>query len=199
MAADGRLARSERQKEAIKRALMKFVRAGDYSPSAVDVANEAGTTVRTLFRHFKNREDLYASVTENTRIEPRSNVGRTITANTLHGRFEQAVDARMEFYEQNIPFAEFQMVNRHDSKFLQETYRNNLHESRMFMTMAFSGFIDPKDSNFDALEVVLSLANWRMLRHDFGKTPEEARDLILQSAMSLYPANVTNLISKAAV
>ena len=191
MTTDGRLARSEKQQEAIKKALMKLVRAGNYAPSAVEVANETGITVRTVFRHFANREKFYASISEHIRKEALAMVGTYIRSDDLHGRLEEAIEARMKIFEQILPFAQFQFVNRHQSSFLRETHKNDLQENRMLMRMAYAGLIEISGPRFDALELALSIANWRTLRFDFGKSPDEAKDLVIEIARSLYPDNVT--------
>ena len=198
MTTDGRLARSAKQQEAIKKALIKLVRAGNYAPSAVEVAKETGITVRTVFRHFANREEFYASISDHIRKEALAMVGTFITSDNLHGRLEEAIEARIKIFEQILPFAQFQSVNRHHSSFLKETHTRHLHENRLLLTMAYSGLIDTSGPRFDALELALSIANWRTLRFDFGKRPDEAKDLVLEIAKSLYPDNVTAVAPSSA-
>jgi AcrR family transcriptional regulator len=56
--ADGRNLRRDRNRDAVVTALLELFRAGDLAPSAEQIAERAGISVRSLFRYFDDVDDL---------------------------------------------------------------------------------------------------------------------------------------------
>jgi TetR/AcrR family transcriptional regulator of autoinduction and epiphytic fitness len=67
---DGRSARADRTRAALKDALLALLEEGDLKPTAERIAARAGVSERTLFQHFPDREALFqgAAVTQADRI-----------------------------------------------------------------------------------------------------------------------------------
>lgn len=61
-ATDGRLARGQRTRRSVAEALMELLRAGDADPTAKAVALRAGVSLRLVFHHFADMDDLYQLV-----------------------------------------------------------------------------------------------------------------------------------------
>jgi len=61
---DGRKARSSRTQRAVARGMLDCLEAGITQPTAKQVAERAGVSVRAVFRHFDDLENLFASVAE---------------------------------------------------------------------------------------------------------------------------------------
>ncbi|NCV76101.1 TetR family transcriptional regulator, partial [bacterium] len=59
---DGRVARSERTREAIAEALLELLEEGVLRPRAQEIAKRADVAVRTVFQHFDDMEGLYAEI-----------------------------------------------------------------------------------------------------------------------------------------
>ena len=59
---DGRVARSERTREAIAEALLALLEEGVQRPRALEIAKRADVAVRTVFQHFDDMEGLYAEI-----------------------------------------------------------------------------------------------------------------------------------------
>jgi AcrR family transcriptional regulator len=59
---DGRLARGQRTRRHVAEALMELLRAGETDPTAKTVARRAGVSLRLVFHHFADMDDLYQSV-----------------------------------------------------------------------------------------------------------------------------------------
>jgi AcrR family transcriptional regulator len=57
--ADGRRARGHRTRLNVAEALMELLRAGDPDPTAKVVASQAGVSLRLVFHHFTDMDDLY--------------------------------------------------------------------------------------------------------------------------------------------
>ena len=72
MQIDGRVARSERTREAIAEALLELLEEGVLHPRAQEIAKRADVAVRTVFQHFDDMEGLYAEILrrQSERIAP---------------------------------------------------------------------------------------------------------------------------------
>jgi TetR/AcrR family transcriptional regulator, regulator of autoinduction and epiphytic fitness len=61
-ARDGRVARGQRTRRSVAEALTDLLRAGDPDPTAKEVARRAGVSLRLVFHHFADMDDLYQFV-----------------------------------------------------------------------------------------------------------------------------------------
>jgi AcrR family transcriptional regulator len=61
-ATDGRLARGQRTRRNVADGLVALLREGDPEPTAREVARRAGVSLRLVFHHFADLDDLYAFV-----------------------------------------------------------------------------------------------------------------------------------------
>lgn len=61
-ARDGRVARGQRTRRNVAEALMDLLRDGDPDPTAKAVARRAGVSLRLVFHHFSDMDDLYQFV-----------------------------------------------------------------------------------------------------------------------------------------
>ena len=66
---DGRRVRGADNRKRIVDALLKLVEGGAVSPSAEQVAGEAGVGLRTVFRHFSDMDSLYREISERMTAE----------------------------------------------------------------------------------------------------------------------------------
>ena len=61
-ARDGRVARGQRTRRSVGEALVELLRAGEPDPTAKAVAQQAGVSLRLVFHHFADMDDLYQFV-----------------------------------------------------------------------------------------------------------------------------------------
>jgi AcrR family transcriptional regulator len=101
--ADGRRARSERSKAAVVDAMLGFARDGVYEPTSIEIAERAGITQRTLFRHFGTIDDIFVALVERQTefvtpfLLPMDRTG------TVDDRVQRLVDNRLALYEAIAP------------------------------------------------------------------------------------------------
>ena len=100
---DGRVARRERNREAVVDAIMVLVKAGEIEPSMADVAALAGVSERSIFRHFESREALLAAVIERQLEVVESLLHRIPADGPLAGRIHALVLERARLYEEITP------------------------------------------------------------------------------------------------
>jgi AcrR family transcriptional regulator len=61
---DGRLARSERSRRAVVVALLDLLEEGNIRPTAAQIAQRAGVSLRSVFQHFESIETLFAAAAD---------------------------------------------------------------------------------------------------------------------------------------
>src|SRR5580765_6106242 len=61
---DGRVARSQRSRDAVVQAMLALLREGHERPAAELVAARAGVSMRTLFRHVEDLDELFAAAVD---------------------------------------------------------------------------------------------------------------------------------------
>ena len=59
---DGRKQRSARSRDKIKTSILTLIRAGIYSPRAIDISEHSGLSMRTVFRHIDDMESLLREI-----------------------------------------------------------------------------------------------------------------------------------------
>ncbi|MEM1437350.1 MAG: helix-turn-helix domain-containing protein [Pseudomonadota bacterium] len=186
---DGRIARSRVQYDVIKTTFLELVNEGNYSPTAVDVAKRTGISVRTVFRHFSNIEELYAKIGEFQRSYVFENIPCPIEDSSWEDRLKQIIFRRRAVFEVILGSLEFVMVNRWRSPYLADAYQQMLDESRQFLELALHNHVDITTRKFDTLVILFSPGQWRMLRKDFDLTVDEAVQWLFDTAIALYPSD----------
>src|SRR5438477_2779518 len=61
---DGRLLRSERARAAVVDALLALIEEGNLKPTAPQIAERAGVSLRLVFHHFRDLDDLFITAAE---------------------------------------------------------------------------------------------------------------------------------------
>ncbi len=99
---DGRRARSERSRQAVIDAVVELVQAGKVLPTAETIAERAGVSVASLFRHFDGIADLQLQTYEHFRrhFAPLVIVSAEQAAGTRAERIAVLVESRLDLYEQ---------------------------------------------------------------------------------------------------
>ncbi len=104
-ARDGRVARGQRTRRSVAEALMALLRDGDSDPTAKAVAQRAGVSLRLVFHHFADMDDLYQFVgalllqrqwAEMPQLSPKLSLPTRIERTAAHraALFEEISDVR---------------------------------------------------------------------------------------------------------
>jgi AcrR family transcriptional regulator len=100
---DGRVARGQRTRRNVAEALMSLLREGDPEPTARSVAERAGVSLRLVFHHFAEMDDLYHYVAALLLRRQWSGMPRVSPKLALVTRLERTVAHRAELYEEISP------------------------------------------------------------------------------------------------
>ena len=97
---DGRNLRAERTRTALAAAYLDLLSEGDLRPTAERIAERAGCSPRSVFKHFPDRESLFAAASEIQEQRVRQLMGDAPDADApLDERIDAFVDQRARFHE----------------------------------------------------------------------------------------------------
>jgi len=100
---DGRVARGLRTRRNVAEALIELLREGDPEPTARAVAQRAGVSLRLVFHHFTEMDDLYHYVAALQLRRQWSAMPRVSSKLSLATRLERTVAHRAALYEEISP------------------------------------------------------------------------------------------------
>jgi AcrR family transcriptional regulator len=129
---DGRRRRGLDSRDRIVEAMLELMREGEVAPGAERVAARADVGLRTVFRHFRDMDSLYAEISRTIQGELADLVARPLASAEESGRLVELASMRAEAYERIFPFKHASMAHRHRSDFLASDHARmvaNLRQS----------------------------------------------------------------------
>ena len=185
---DGRRMRSERSRERIVEAMLALVRAGDINPSAADVADKAGVGLRTVFRHFEDKDSLYREMAAIIEAEVRPLLDRPFESRDWPDRLYELVARRAAIYERILPIKQAANIRRFESDYLSDAYHRFLTLERSLLMAVLPETLGQDARAFAALDMVTAFQAWRRLRQDQGLSPDEAEAVMRHAVERLIEA-----------
>jgi AcrR family transcriptional regulator len=182
---DGRRIRGADNRRKIVDALLKLVEAGAVSPSAEQVAAEAGVGLRTVFRHFSDMESLRREISERMTAEIQPIVQRPFASQDWRERLTELVERRAQVFERLLPFKIAGDARRFGSPFLTTEQSGLVKVQRAALRKALAAQVVDDKARFEALDLLLSFEAWRRLRRDQGLSVRDARAAMLAGAAAL--------------
>ena len=171
---DGRVRRGADNRRKIVAAFIAFIREGELSPTAEDIAARADVGLRTVFRHFEDMERLYGEIAVVIEAEVRPIADRPFLAKTWRGRLDELLVRRAELFERIMPFRIAADVHRHASPQIAERQREFVALQRGYLLKALPASIARHPARLEALDLATSYEAWRRLRHEQQLPPAEA-------------------------
>ena len=150
---DGRVARSERTREAIAEALLALLEEGVQRPRAQEIAKRADVAVRTVFQHFDDMEGLYAEILrrQSERIAPF--LAPLDPHRSTADKVRTLVEMRDSMYALAAPLRRGMM--RVEAAAKSKTFNIALEELRRVMTQQIQqGFVKELHLNTDPYDVL---------------------------------------------
>lgn len=181
---DGRHARSQRARAAILNALISVLEEGNLNPSAQQVAERAGVSLRLVFHHFRDMESLYTEMFQvifQTRILPRLRFpsGEGPFAERLTG----FVDQRSQLFEAVGPFRRAAELQEPFSPTLASQMTEGRTANAAEAITTFTPEIEalPEDMRATvthAIVVATSFPAWEMMRRHQTLSVDEAKKVL---------------------
>lgn len=175
---DGRKQRSERSRQAIVDAMLDIIMGGKMEPSAAEVADKAGVSARTVFRHFEEMDSLYSEMTERIEAEIMPIIQQPFTGEGWRAQLDQLLERRAMIYERVMPVKIAASIRRFSSDYLMLNYERFIHLERTGLEGVLPEAIRKDATLFSAIEMCAGFQTWRRLRQDQGLTTRQAADVV---------------------
>ncbi len=173
---DGRFRRTESTRQNILNVSRELILAGNLEPTARDIADTAGITTRTLFRHFPDMQALYRSLIEQAEGGA-ADVMNEPFAIDPHDSWRDClslvIDRRVRVYESILPlyvsttWRRYQVSTSHKAG-----DHSGVNRRRRRLREVVPETIEP--ALFEALDATLSIEYWVSLRRDQGLSVKKA-------------------------
>ena len=185
---DGRVARRERNRDAVVDAIMVLVQSGEIEPSMGQVAEVAGVSERSIFRHFESREALIAAVIER-QLEVVGSLLREIPRDgPVADRVHALMSERARLFEEITPmrYCALRVADRSD--LVAERLADARAWLRDEIEAVFAHELErcpPTERRdlLDTLELITSWEAWNVLRRHQGCTVARARRVTERAAL----------------
>ena len=182
---DGRIQRSERSREAIVRAMLNLIGAGNLSPTAQQAAAHANVGVRTVFRHFSDMNTLFATMHERLEDEIEDLFVKQEQTGDLGTRVEKLVERRIMLFERIAPYERSSAIHRPGSGFLQRLHERSVRSLRRDLLLWLPELGGAASPTAQAIEMILSFEAHQRLRIDQKLSVPRTRATLRQIARDL--------------
>ena len=185
-AVDGRVDRVMRSRLAICEACLDLIQEGVLQPSAIQVADRAGLSRRSIFYHFRDLAELYDAVVE-VGMQRCAPLLKEIPAELpLEDRIEQLADMRAKFFEATHPFARALTAQALVGAASEQAWRIS-KEALALQRDDVARTFEPelaelpagmREETLDGLAAAASPGTWEYLRHGRGLALSRARAVL---------------------
>lgn len=182
---DGRRERSAASRRRILSAMVDLIESGQPAPTAEAVAARAGVSLRTVFRHFEEMENLHLEIAALVFERVRHILERPFQTREWPQSLVESVARRAEFFEIMAPFKTAIDVHRHRSRAISAQHRRITVMSRDLLAAALPADLLADRQTFELLSLLLSLESWQRLREQQGMSVAEAQEAVLRGARQL--------------
>lgn len=174
---DGRRRRAHASREAIVDALVALYADGHADPSAAEIAERAGVSERSLFRHFDDLDDLCHTAFEVqwSRLAERTSVSIAETA-PIHERVEHVVSRRVALFVDMLNVMRITRMHAVRNSTVALHVRASRKElrrqhERLFLQELNAMTPDTAQAAKTAIDALLSFEHIEQLRLDQGMSP----------------------------
>ena len=190
---DGRRLRSERTRRLIIEAYMALVRESGQMPTAAQIAERAGYSVRSIFERFPDLTALRVAVTDYAIAEARaSGALRDLDADRVT-RIKSQVNQRGNGCERWLPLWRVLSADLSEAPDLRQRIGMIRQLSVMRMEMMFRPELssvsdDVRKKVMLALEALLDFESWARMRELYGLSFEQASGVWIKAIDRLLPS-----------
>jgi AcrR family transcriptional regulator len=185
---DGRFKRSERSRQAIIDAMIVSMEKGCYIPTAQQVADQAGISIRTVFRHFSEMELLYKEITEIQKPSYAKHFIDQDLTGSIKQRIDRLVDARIAGYLQIFHLEKATHALLWRSAVIRHNYRNS---QKLLRSLLFKMLPELATKTSTTHEIADSLTSFEYFErlHTFQELSIDECKNIMKSALNDLLAN----------
>ena len=184
---DGRALRSARSRAAIESALYALVGEGVMDPTAHEVAVRAGVALRSVFRHFSDRDRLFASLDARLRQEALPLVRDARPGDPLPVRVHDLIEQRAKLFDRIAPYKRSADLQRGRSPFIQGQHLHLVRELRAGLLRWLPELATAPSAVRDGVELATSFEAWVRLRNEQRLSRARAVAVVEHLVTTLLP------------
>ena len=166
---DGRVERTAATRREILNATRGLILGGTHDPTAREIADSAGITPRTLFRHFPDMESLHRSLIADAEGKAAAVMDEPFSVQADDGwqeQMQQVIDRRVRVYESLLPLYISTIWSRYRASGSDSTQRRGIARRRKRLMDILPDEITRDRTLFEAVDGVMSIEYWASLRRD---------------------------------
>jgi AcrR family transcriptional regulator len=183
-AVDGRNLRAERTRTALATAYLDLLTEGDLRPTAERIAERAKVSPRSVFKHFPDREALFAAASEIQEGRVRELMGDLPDPSApLDERLDAFIDQRTRFHEFVSPVRRSALLTEPFSPVIAEKLQMARAAGAAHVEHAFAPELDrlrgrAREDLHAALCATAAWPTWESLRRHQGLPADRARAIL---------------------
>ncbi|HEX6418697.1 MAG TPA: TetR/AcrR family transcriptional regulator [Acidimicrobiales bacterium] len=175
---DGRAGRAARTRAAVVDALLTLNDRGHLRPTARDIAEEAGVSLRSLYVHFDDLEALFVAAAQRQAERLAAALPPLVAEGTLPERLDAFLARRTRTHEVGAGVRKAAVLQAPFSPAVKQAVTTGRKLLRSEVARCFAPEIDAAGDDgarlLRALDVVASPSTWDALRDHHGLTVDEA-------------------------
>jgi TetR/AcrR family transcriptional regulator, regulator of autoinduction and epiphytic fitness len=186
---DGRSARAARTRDAVVEALLSLLDDGNFRPTARQVADRAGVSLRSVYVHFDDLEDLFTAAAHNHFERVRDLIERIPDHGPLETRLDLFTRQRARIHEASAQVRRAAVLQEPFSPALAEVLALARKLSRAEIEVVFGAELAERDGADRArlaieLDLLSSASVWETLRVHYDQSADEARQIVAETLTS---------------
>ena len=185
---DGRRLRSLTSQNIIVDALLVLVKKGILEPTAQQIADEAGISIRTVFRQIEDMETLLSKMNEKIELSNREMIDNFKPKGNLSERIKGLITLEAKVFEDNLEYIKSTLSLKFKYKVLQSNYQKVQKDLKIILYKWLPEVNNLDNSYQTLLNSINSTGYWVELR--------ETQMLSLDEAIELKISIFKNLLLK---
>jgi len=188
---DGRIARSQRTREAVVDALLEILNEGDLQPTAQRIAQRANVSLRLVFHHFEDLETIYAEVQRRQIERTAPMLHPAISSNSpLNKRIIEMVAQRTRILEFVSPVRRHAVLRAPFAPTIAKLLAGARELARDQIAEVFERELSAMPAAerrdvLNALAVAMSWESWEFMRRQQGQSEADARRVMERTVRAL--------------
>ena len=180
---DGRSARAARTRDAVVEALLSLLDDGNFRPTARQVAERAGVSLRSVYVHFDDLEDLFTAATHRHFERVRDLIERIPDQGPLDKRLDLFTRQRARIHEASGQVRRAAVLQEPFSPALAEVLALARKLSRAEIELVFGQELDgrtgaERERLVIELDMLASASVWEVLRLQYDQSADAAREIV---------------------
>ena len=181
---DGRRQRSQTSRDKIITACLELCEQGVLVSTAQEAADQAGVSLRTVFRLFNDMESLYVEMNRllQRRFAPYLQGDKS---GDLQTRVKGLVAARARLYEESGPYMRSTLSQLWRYQTLEDNYRRTIKDLRRDLEEWLPELTTIDDASRSAIDGLIAFENWDRLRRYDNRSAKDCETVLGNSILKL--------------